>query len=103
MHNETRRKSLEQNINLPDRLFSGFVQEEYGINKGIYNTIDLWFYKNGLHNLLIRRKTIINFLRNVHESMYLEGKQLKFGNGGLSVKLNDYWENNHLIKAKGIV
>ncbi|MBS4214212.1 hypothetical protein BGM25_08160 [Bacillus sp. FJAT-29953] len=78
---------------MPDRLFSTFVEEEYGVNKGVYNTIDSWFYKNGLHNLLIRRKTIINFLCNLHDSMYSEGKKLKFGNGGLSVKLKDYLEN----------
>ncbi|WP_284037024.1 hypothetical protein [Neobacillus sp. 114] len=55
MDNENGRKSLEQYINLPDRLFSTFVEEEYEVNKGVYNTIDLCFYKNGLHNLLIRR------------------------------------------------
>ncbi|WP_077210385.1 hypothetical protein [Bacillus dakarensis] len=86
--------SLEQNINLPDRLFSGFIQGMYGINKGVYNTIDVWFYEKGMDNLIMRRKTIVDFLTIVIESASLNEKRVKFGNGGLSERLNDYWESN---------
>ena len=71
----------------------------YGINKGVYNTIDVWFYEKGMNNLNMRRKTILDFLTNVLESASFNDKRVKFGNGGLSEKLNDYWESNVLKKT----
>lgn len=92
MSNIKRERLAQNKISLPDCLFSDYVEKEYGINRGVYNTIDLWFYKNGLKDLFRRRKEIINFLHNVHETSHLDNKRLKFGHGGLSKKLTDYWE-----------
>lgn len=93
MNNHKRKKLALTIINLPDCLFSDYIQEEYGINRGVYNTIDLWFYKNGLKDLFRRRNEIVNFLHNVQENNHLANKRLKFGHGGLSSKLTDYWKN----------
>ena len=76
-----------QLLNLPDLEFSRYCQQQFSINKGIFNTIDSWFYDNGIINILDRRMMIIQFMSfsNSKET------DVKFGPGGLSKKLEDYW------------
>jgi riboflavin kinase len=88
----TKSLNLENDINLPDSLFWRLCQDKYGINRGVYNTIDLWFYKNGKYNLLERRHIILNFLMFVQGNIQIKGVRLEFGHGGLSKKLNEFWE-----------
>ncbi len=74
-------------INLPDLQFSQFCQQQFSLNKGIYNTIDNWFFNNGIIDITIRRKMILQFMKF---SCSNETK-VKFGSGGLSKKLEDFW------------
>lgn len=81
-------------FHLPDSQFFTWCQSLYGINKGIYNTIDLWFYESNKRDILSRRRCIVEFLtfvisckmnRNHHYS-------LRFGHGGLVKKLREFSE-----------
>jgi hypothetical protein len=38
-------------INLADLAFANQCFEVYGINRGVYNTIDYWFYENGIKEI----------------------------------------------------
>ena len=72
----------EADVQLPDISFIRLCESQYGINRGIYNTIDLWFYEQGLKDIVERRKTILSFLNG--------NSRRPFGNGGLSIKLQEY-------------
>lgn len=78
---------FEYVINLPDLQFSQFCQQQFSLNKGIYNTIDSWFYNNGIIDILVRRKIILQFMK----FSCLDETKGKFGSGGLSKKLEDFW------------
>lgn len=85
--------SEKEKIHLADILFSEFCQLRYNINRGIYNTIDTWFYENGEKNILARRKLILEFLRFVNGSGM---QKVKFGKGGLSRKLQEFYLLHHV-------
>ncbi|MEH7125124.1 hypothetical protein V7127_18080 [Bacillus sp. JJ1773] len=73
---------------LPDIVFSKFCEQEYKVNKGVYNTIDQWFFNYGFTSIVERRETIIDFIHNI----YMTGnkEKVKFGHGGLTKKLIEY-------------
>lgn len=74
-----------QIIHNTDLEFSSYCKNMYKVNRGIYNTIDSWFYNQGVKNILHRRKKIIDFLN------YLQSNNtLSFGKGGLTHKLNEF-------------
>ncbi|WP_233549453.1 hypothetical protein [Lysinibacillus yapensis] len=77
-----------QVLHLPDLQFSQLCQQQFSINKGIYNTIDSWFYHNGVINILDRRQMILQFM-SIHTQ---DETSAKFGPGGLSKKLEDFWD-----------
>lgn len=76
-----------ETLHLTDHLFFEFCKERYGINRGVYNTIDLWLFKQGQKDLIERRKQILYFLNYNFET----SQKCKFGKGGLSSKLNEFW------------
>jgi riboflavin kinase len=78
----------EEILNLPDLLFFKFCDEQYGINKGVYNTIDRWFYEQGVNHIANRRTLILSFCQNFCIS---RNKKVKFGPGGLTTRLNLFW------------
>ncbi|PWA12166.1 hypothetical protein DCC39_06955 [Pueribacillus theae] len=88
-----------KNTNLPDLLFVHYCNREFGINRGIYNTIDLWFYEKGHTNIKERRKKILSFLKFVY-SQTNKNDKIIFGNGGLKSKLVDYSNNSVINKSK---
>lgn len=70
--------------------------EKYGINRGVYNTIDRWFYEKGIIDILARRNEVLNFLKFIASNLGLNRpSKLKFGNGGLVIKLNEFWDHNN--------
>ena len=78
----------EEIVNLPDLLFSKLCEDHYDINKGVYNTIDRWFYEQGVNHIVNRRQMILSFC----QSFCISGKEkVKFGPGGLTTKLNLFW------------
>lgn len=78
----------EHQFNITDLSFFKICHEKYGINKGVYNCIDAWFYNEGLIDIIHRRKTILSFLRFVQINSGMNS--IKFGHGGLTPRLNEY-------------
>jgi riboflavin kinase len=82
-------------VHSTDLSFMQFCEKEFGINRGIYNTIDDWFFNIGIKNLLKRRKTIIMFLQGLQKRDSTQpSKKVKFGNGGLKLCLGEFWNSN---------
>jgi riboflavin kinase len=75
---------LEKIFHLPDLQFVQFCEKRFALNKGIYNTIDSWFYDSGVYNIVERRKLIFQF------SMQHCAQKTKFGPGGLTRKLEAF-------------
>jgi riboflavin kinase len=76
-------------IHYTDYSFQKLCEMKFGINRGVYNTIDAWFYHNGVKNTLTRRRKILDFLSlNKNNNKNLK---LKFGKGNLIQKLNEFW------------
>ena len=88
-------QNIEENIHLPDLIFSKLCLERYKINRGIYNTIDSWFFERGIKDILQRRKKTIYFLEHVIRENKVDNtgngtKYFKFGHGNLSLELSDF-------------
>ncbi|MBP1914413.1 hypothetical protein [Lederbergia galactosidilytica] len=79
----------EQVINKTDLHFFRYCQDLYGINRGVYNTIEQWFYNKDILNIVDRRKYILCFLEFVYGNEKGDGK---FGKEGLVNKLKRFWE-----------
>jgi len=95
---KTTKEVLEQKdslIHQTDYEFQKFCQTVYGINRGVYNVIDKWFYEQGFDNFYMRREAIIYFLIFVNNNF---GKELctkiKFGKGGVKEMLYLYLDRN---------
>lgn len=92
---------LEEIIHLTDLSFIRFCDEIYGVNRGVYNTIDAWFYEQGIENIIARRKNVLYFLEFNNKNIDKESTRVKFGSGGLTVKLIEYYskcDNDGLLK-----
>jgi riboflavin kinase len=75
-------------LKLPDKAFFDLCNELYGINRGVYNVIDHWFYHNGYQDIESRRDTILKFLD------YLQKHRInKFGKGGVKQNLEIFTAN----------
>jgi riboflavin kinase len=85
---------VEEKIHLNDLSFIHLCIENSGINKGIYNTIDTWFYKQGVTNILDRRTNILSFLEFLNRKNKNTQSSKKFGSGGLTVNLQEYFLRN---------
>ena len=81
----------EKNLfHIPDLDFSRYCKNEYHVNRGIYNTVDEWFFKQGLTRIVERRKTIIDFFDYIKTIQ--NSSRVTIGNGGLTKKLIQFWE-----------
>ncbi|MCG8398255.1 hypothetical protein LWS67_17280 [Bacillus atrophaeus] len=49
-------------LNLPEARFLHWCRNQYGLNKGVLNTIDNWFYDSGIINIASRRIHVLAFL-----------------------------------------
>ncbi|HZG70862.1 MAG TPA: hypothetical protein VEY51_04920 [Chondromyces sp.] len=83
-------------IHLPDLLFIQFCSNQFGINRGVYNTIDKWLYENGERNIIDRRKRIYHFLDYCLKNGLSNDGKIKFGHGNLSNKLTEYLESHNM-------
>lgn len=86
-------------LNLPNTRFYEWCHKQYGLNRGVLNTIDNWFYDYGIVNVLSRRIYTLAFLDYVKEAGLQRNGQkfVKFGHGGLSEKLKEFLQlhDNH--------
>jgi riboflavin kinase len=87
--------SLKQNdyLNLPDLQFFNWCNQQYRINRGVYKTIDQWFYAYGFKEILQRRLYLLSFLRFVLDKKRQSEQQkfIRFGNGGLTKQITDFF------------
>ena len=79
-------------LNLPDLGFYSKCHQQFHINRGVFNTIDNWFYEYGMINVAYRRIYILAFLEFVKEDNFVPDSQkfMKFGHGGLTMKLKEF-------------
>jgi riboflavin kinase len=75
-------------VSLPDKSFFDICHERYGVNKGVYNVIDNWFFLQGYQDIELRRNTILKFLAFLHEINIK-----KFGKGGVKTNLASFIAN----------
>lgn len=80
----------DTHLHMPDLLFVRFCEEEYKVNRGVYNTVEKWFYDQEVHNILQRREAILSFFLFVRTCQKSDGK-IKFGHGGLTQLLKKFW------------
>ena len=78
-------------VHLPDLSFVRKIEESFSINRGVYNTIDEWFYNYGFKDVLERRMHILKFLQYipVNAEEQLTKKRLFFSDG-LTNTLENY-------------
>ena len=83
-----------ESLNLPDLQFFKWCNRQFGVNRGVFNTIDSWFYENGIVDVYYRRILLLEFLEFSLENGLRQGesKFIKFGHGGLATKLNEFTE-----------
>jgi riboflavin kinase len=75
-------------LKLPDKAFFDLCHELFGINRGVYNVIDHWFYHHGYQDIESRRDTILSFLDYLRKH-----KIYKFGKGGVKHNLELFTTN----------
>jgi riboflavin kinase len=76
-------------IHLTDYAFQKICNVEFGINRGVYNEIDNWFFSKGIVDILERRREILNFIEFNAPN---RRQKVRFGSGGLRQKLMDYFD-----------
>ncbi|MEK8128456.1 RNA-binding protein [Paenibacillus filicis] len=81
---------LHPDVQLPDIQFVTYCFEHYGLNRGIYNTVDEWLYEYGIRDIIARRGLIVDFLESLQGPDRSRGSYLKFGKGGLTRQLSDF-------------
>ena len=76
---------------MPDLFFARICEEKYGVNRGIYNTVDEWFFKQGIEEIVERRKTMLTFFDSIKKVENKQGK-IKFGPKGLTERLTQFYQ-----------
>ncbi|WP_435002705.1 hypothetical protein [Bacillus atrophaeus] len=86
-------------LNLPEARFLHWCRNQYGLNKGVLNTIDNWFYDSGIINIASRRIHVLAFLEFAKASGMKSDKHkfMKFGNGGLARMLSEFIESQEKV------
>jgi len=89
---EVKGYTARDEFSLPDLHFYQWCGRKYGINRGVYNTLDSLLYEKGYINVYKRRFAITSFLDySLKEDLYDENvKVMKFGRGNLTIKLNEF-------------
>ena len=86
--------SLEKSefLNLPELQFFNWCHQQYGLNKGVYHTVDNWFYEYGIVHIQYRRINLVAFLEFAKGEGIKQNKLkfIRFGNGGLNRKLYEF-------------
>ncbi|MFJ7753139.1 hypothetical protein ACQKGI_14645 [Peribacillus muralis] len=81
-----------KHLNLPDRMFFHWCQQQYALNRGVYNTIDNWLHEYGIIDIQYRRINLLAFLEyaSAPEQTSGQSRAIKFGKGGLTTKLQEF-------------
>ncbi|HBZ11763.1 MAG TPA: hypothetical protein DEO65_18170 [Bacillus bacterium] len=83
-------------FSLPDLYFFKWCDLKYGINRGIYNTIDALLHEKGYTDVYERRFILTRFLEHsLKQNLYDEKiNAIKFGRGNLTIKVNEFVEEH---------
>ncbi|MEH7741583.1 hypothetical protein V7263_11220 [Bacillus subtilis] len=81
-------ETQEKIVNQTDLQFLRYIENQYGINRGVYNTIEQWFFEEKVDDIVKRRFYILCFLNYVFKDQKGTGR---FGKKGLTSKLNQFW------------
>jgi riboflavin kinase len=88
-------------LHQPDISFAAWCLEQYGVNRGVYNTIDLWFYQCGVKHIVSRRRIVIDFLERLQATgRKPRTNRLKLGKGVLAASLKQYADTRLLADAE---
>src|SRR3954467_5507579 len=80
-------------LNLPDLQFYHWCNQQYQVNRGVYNTIDQWFFEYGIVNIHYRRIQLLAFLEFAKGETFEQDKQqkfIRFGHRGLKKRLTEF-------------
>lgn len=79
-------------LHLPDLQFFNWCNQLYGINRGVYNTIDQRLFDFGIISIYSRRIHLLAFLDSIgKDSQEREHhKFIRFGPGGLTSRLKEF-------------
>lgn len=77
---------MREVLNLPDLAFVRYCEARYPINRGVYNTIEQWFYEHGVQHVQQRRALMLQFFKQLPQ----EEKRV-FGAGGVKRELHHFW------------
>ncbi len=95
---EAKKETITKNVNLnlPDLQFFLMCQKHYRVNRGVFNTIDAWFYEYGIVSIIHRRTSVLAFLDFVKEADQDSDQQkfIRFGHGGLTSRLQQFMEDS---------
>ncbi len=85
-----------QYLNLPDLQFFQWCNQQFGVNRGGYNTVDQWLFEYGILNIHNRRIQLLAFLDFVNEEGIKQDqhKFLRFGNGGLKRRWDEFMNDS---------
>lgn len=82
-------------IHLPDIDFVRHCERKFRVNRGIYNTIDEWFYHEGITGITERRASTLEFLEYLHGVNGIKNNgKINFKSHGLASRLQSF------LKAK---
>lgn len=84
----------EEPVHLPDYQFALYCSNTFGLNRGVYNTIDEWMYHNGFTAVAERRRRLLQFLSYTANDKLTDHskpvQRLKFGKGIVINQLRRY-------------
>lgn len=86
-----------QAIQIPDVLYTRLVEQCFGVNRGVLNTIDLWLWERGMNSIVHRKQEILQFLVQQSKSQHVNRK-IRFGAGQLIMRLEKYWRQRTIRK-----
>lgn len=85
------KRQIDEMLHLPDLQFFKYCKETFGVNRGVYNTIEQWFFNKGINQIVARRNIILAFF----QFMKSQNGAVKFGAKGLTESLNDFFQRQH--------
>ncbi|ALS22837.1 hypothetical protein IJ22_24640 [Paenibacillus naphthalenovorans] len=85
----------ESPVNWPDLMFMGYCCESFQINRGIYNTAEIWLYRRGFTDIRARRTILLRFFTFAVSRVQKDSnkKFIRFGSGGLTECLEAFMQS----------
>lgn len=82
----------------PDLSFQAYCKDHFGVNRGIYNTVEEWFFSKGFHEIVERRKLILDYFAYTKNSSKLGPPErnltfFKVGKGELIPSLESFFRH----------